>query len=242
MYYDSGYLMVMLVGALLVFLPQLWVKHTVSRFDAMDATVGLTGAQFARQMLEENRVMDVVVEETPGELSDHYDPGAKAVRLSSANYHHMSVTALTIAAHEVGHAIQHANGFQPVIWRSALVPVVNIGSQFGPMLIMIGLGMGVMSSSASGGDLGILLAWLGVLAFSLSTLFHLVTLPVEIDASSRALRVLEKKRYMNSEQLSGAKQVLTAAAFTYVATALYSLIQVLYWAMRILGARERRAY
>lgn len=235
-------MLIMLLGAALAFLPQLWVKNTYNTYRQVGASTGMTGAEFARRMLSESHIYDVVVEETPGELSDHYDPSVKAVRLSPDNYHQPSVASVTIAAHEVGHAIQHQEGYLPVVWRSALVPAVNLGSRLGPILIMLGLGMGVMNEATSDPSVGLLLAWVGVFAFSLAALFHLVTLPVELDASRRALTALREGHYMTDEEQQGAKKILTAAAFTYVATALYSLIQVLYWVMRILGSRERRAY
>lgn len=233
---DPGYLVIMLIGAGLTFLPQLWVKSAYQRYARVPARRGETGAQVATRILREQGITNVSVEETPGELSDHYDPGARAVRLSPDNYHGHSLAGVAIAAHEVGHALQHATGYYPVVLRSAMVPAVNLGSQLGPILLMVSLGMGAVSHAMPGWAWG--LAWLGVLLFSASVAFHLVTLPVEINASMRAVKLLADGGYVTSEEMPGAKTVLTAAAFTYVAVALYSLIQLVYWVYRLLGSRR----
>lgn len=234
--YDPLYLLLTLIGLPLMFLPQWWVKSTYDKFRQQPAMRGLTGAQVARQMLADNGIHDVRVEETPGLLTDHYSPTEKVVRLSHDNYVGTSVAAATIAAHEVGHAIQHAKGYVPVVLRSQLAPVFGLGSQVGPLLfsaaIMLYFLMGV------GGDLAFLLASAGVGLFGLSVLFHLVTLPVEIDASSRALKVLSGHHFLQAKEMPGAKKVLTAAAFTYVATALYSLLQLAYYIFYLTNMRR----
>ncbi|MBX2859845.1 MAG: zinc metallopeptidase [Vampirovibrio sp.] len=242
-YYDPGYMMIMLLGGVLTFLPQMWVKNTYTKFKDVPAGAGYTGVDLAKKILQDHQVYDVDVEMVGGELSDHYDPTQKKVRLSQDIYRGQSVSSLAIAAHEVGHALQHATGYYPVVMRSALVPAVNIGSKFGPWLLMIALGLGAASGFMP--DWAWLLAWLGVLMFGASVLFHMVTLPVEINASMRAVKILEDGRYLTTDaEVSGAKKVLTAAAFTYIAVALYSLIQLFYWIMRVMGSRRtgERAY
>lgn len=234
--FDPLGLLVTAVGAAMVFLPQLWVKSTYNRFRAIQAAGSLTGAQIARQMLEQHRIHDVRVEETPGELSDHYDPGAKAVRLSPDNYRGHSIAAATIAAHEVGHAIQHNTGYFPVVLRSQLAPLFGFGSQFGPLLIMaaffLNLGMGFAPEFA------FQIGMAGVALFALSVLFHIVTLPVEIDASARAMRVLKSSHFLTQSELPGARKVLTAAAMTYVSVALYSLMELAYYIFRLTSSRR----
>ncbi|MBK8189235.1 MAG: zinc metallopeptidase [Vampirovibrionales bacterium] len=235
-FHDPGYMLIMLVGLALTFLPQIWVKSAYNRYSQVPASRGETGAQVAERILRENGVTNVIVEEVAGQLSDHYDPGAHAVRLSTDNYHGRSIAGVAIAAHEVGHALQHATGYYPVVLRAAMVPVVNLGSQLGPLLLMVSLGMGAVSHAMPGWAWG--LAWLGVLLFSASVAFHIVTLPVEINASMRAIKILSDGRYVTTDELPGAKKVLTAAAFTYVAVALYSLIQLAYWVFRLVGSRR----
>jgi Zn-dependent membrane protease YugP len=231
---DPLYMVVMLVGAALVFLPQLWVKSTVAKHS--EEAASYTGREVAERILANEGLHNVRVEATPGELSDHYDPTARAVRLSEANYYGRSVAGIAIAAHEVGHALQHAHGYYPVVLRSALVPAVNIGSQLGPMLFFISLGMGATSQVMP--DWAWTMAWVGVALFGSAVLFHMVTLPVEINASARALKILNTGGFVTASQLPGARQVLTAAAFTYVAAALYALIQLLYFVFRLMNARR----
>jgi Zn-dependent membrane protease YugP len=235
-FYDPAYSLIMLVGMVLVFVPQLWVKNTVARFSEVRSARGAAGRDVARSILAEHGLGDVSVEMVNGVLSDHYDPTQRVVRLSPDVYQGNSIASVAIAAHECGHAIQHAKGYYPVILRSALVPVVNLGSGLGPWLIIIALGLGVTSHAMPGWAWS--LAWVGVVLYGLAVAFHFVTLPVELDASGRALKVLQTNHYLAADEMSGAKKVLTAAAFTYVATALYALIQLLYFVMRLLGSRR----
>ena len=234
---DPIHLVITLIGAGLMFLPQMWVKNTVARHHEFEASSGLTGAQVAQQILQTNNIYDVTVEMVGGVLSDHYDPGAKAVRLSPDTYQQRSISALAIAAHEVGHAIQHNKGYVPVVIRSQLAPIANLGSQFGPLMIMVSLMLGVASGQAPAFSWAI--AWLGVFAFGAGTLFHLVTLPVELDASARALTILRGSSYLTDVEMGGAKKVLTAAAMTYVAGALYALMELAYWLFRLFGNTRR---
>lgn len=235
-YFDPLYILLMIIGLPLVFIPQWWVKHTYEKYSRVSTGSGRTGATVARDILQQQGIHQVEVEISHGILSDHYDPLHKKVRLSEENYHGTSVAAVAVAAHEVGHAIQHARGFFPVVVRSAMVPAVNLGSQFGPLLIMLSLIL--VSMQIFSPSLGIMLAWVGVILFGLAVAFHFVTLPVEIDASMRAVGVLQSNHYLATQEIPLAKKVLTAAAFTYIATALYALIQLFYFVFQIMRSRQ----
>lgn len=233
---DPLYLILMVVGMALVFLPQMWVKNTVARFSEVRTSRGYSGRDVAQSILSENGLSNVSIEMVEGELSDHYDPTERVVRLSRDVYSGSSVASVAVAAHECGHAIQHAKGYYPVVLRSAMVPVVNFGSNLGPMLIMGAMFLGAFSHAAP--SFALTIAWAGVVLYGLAVAFHFVTLPVELDASGRALKVLETHNYLTREEMSGAKTVLTAAAFTYIATAMYALMQLLYYVFRLLGSRR----
>jgi Zn-dependent membrane protease YugP len=235
-FHDPMYLLLMVVGMALVFIPQMWVKNTFARFSEVRTSRGMSGRQVAQVILGEHGLSQVSVEMVDGELSDHYDPGERVVRLSPEVYNGSSISSVAVAAHECGHAIQHAKGYYPVVLRSAMVPAVNLGSNLGPMLIMGAAMLGAFSHAAP--SLSISLAWVGVILYSLAVAFHFVTLPVELDASSRALKVLESHSYLTREEMGGAKNVLTAAAFTYIASALYALMQLMYYVFRLLGSRR----
>lgn len=213
-----------LVGTLLV---QMYLRNTYGRWQAEPGASGLTGAQTARTILDANGLHDVRVEEVPGALSDHYDPGQKVVRLSTANFRSGSVAAHAVAAHEVGHALQHANSYAPLQVRSALVPAANIGARFAPWLIILGAMVGAMG-----------MVTIGVVLFGAAVLFQLVTLPVEFDASRRAGAQLQTLGISTSGELAGTRQVLNAAALTYVAAAASSVLYLLYYASMFLGNRD----
>ena len=238
-FHDPTYMVLMVVGMGLVFIPQMWVKSTVSRFSDVPTVRNLRGVDVARSILNENGLGDVGLEMVEGQLSDHYDPSSRTVRLSPDIYHGTSVASVAIAAHECGHAVQHAKGYFPVVIRSSLAPMVGIGSSIGPWLIMLSFGLG-LSTHAGHGGFGITMAWLGVILYALAVLFHFVTLPVEIDASGRALKILNQNAYLSRDEMGGAKQVLTAAAFTYVASAMYALMELIYWVMRLMGSSRRQ--
>ncbi|MEM0951648.1 MAG: zinc metallopeptidase [Cyanobacteria bacterium P01_H01_bin.74] len=233
-FYDPMYMVIMLIGSVLVFLPQLWVKNTVKKHHETLTAQGMRGCDIANRILADNGLHHVSVELSQGELSDHYDPSVKAVRLSPEIYQGRSVSSAAIAAHECGHAIQHAKGYYPVVVRSAMVPAVNLGSNLGPLLLMAALFLGASSQVMP--DWAWLLAWAGVALYGMAVAFHFVTLPVEFDASFRAMKILKTSHYLNKNELSGAQSVLTAAACTYMASALYALMQLLYYVMRIMGS------
>jgi Zn-dependent membrane protease YugP len=195
----------------------------------------MTGAEVARSILSDNGISDVRVERVAGELSDHYDPRTKTLRLSQAVHDSNTMAAFGVAAHEVGHAIQHAQSYAPLQFRSAWVPVANLGGGISMVVIMLAFFMGGAASAT-----GTSLSWLGVILFSGTTIFTLITLPVEFDASKRALACLRKGGYVIDKELDGARKVLNAAAMTYVAAFVTSLLTLLYWAYRLglMGGRR----
>ena len=179
---------------------------------------GMTGAEAAQRLLNSQGIYDVTVRRVPGSLSDHYDPRTKTVNLSDDVYSSTSVAAIGVAAHECGHAIQHAVGYAPLNFRSALVPIANFGSQISWPLILIGILIGGFGSP---------IVQLGIILFSLAVLFQLVTLPVEFNASSRAVRLLDSTGILSGNEVDGTRRVLGAAALTYVAAAAGSILQLL---------------
>lgn len=219
LFWDPSYIIV-LPALLLVFWAQWRVNSTFEKWSRRWSSRGLTGAQVARAILDGAGLHNVTVEPVPGHLSDHYDPRAKALRLSQSTYGSSSVAAIGVAAHEAGHAIQHDVGYIPLTMRSAFVPVANLGSMGGPILFMIGLFFG---RSALGG----FMMEAGILLFGLAVLFYIITLPVEFNASNRALAILEGHGYLVGEEMRGARAVLWAAAMTYVASAAMALSQLL---------------
>ncbi len=229
MFFDPLYLAVMGIGLLLSLGAQAWVMGAVKRWKHVAIGHGMTGVDIARLILQTEGIRDVRIEETPGALSDHYDPRGKVLRLSPDNYRGASVAAAGIAAHEVGHAIQDKVGYGAMRLRQVMVPVANIGTNLGIIMVMIGLGIGAFG-----------LAKIGVLLFAGFVFFTLVTLPVEIDASRRAYAALSNSGVLTREELGGVKHVLSAAAATYVAAALTAILQLLYFAYRagLLGNRR----
>lgn len=223
----GGYYLIGILAFVVSLAMSAWLRSTYSRWSKVGNASGLTGAQVAEAILRANNVTNVRVEATKGQLTDHYDPRSRVVRLSEGIYGKASVAGMAVAAHEVGHAIQHARAYAPLQWRSALAPVAGIGSQFGMMLAMVGLFIGV--GAESGGGNALLNA--GIILFSAAVLFQVITLPVEFDASRRALGQLNKLGLVTSQDSSGARSVLTAAAMTYVAAAATSIAYLLYFIM-----------
>lgn len=205
---------------------QNWLRSTYQTWMKVSNTAGLTGAETARAILDANGLTDVKVQSVKGMLSDHYDPRDKTVSLSESNYGRASVAGMAVAAHEVGHAIQHAKAFVPLKLRTAILPVANIGSQFGPILVILGIFLG---------SFGHTLIEVGIILFAAAVLFQVVTLPVEFDASRRALVQLNKLGLATPQDRGGARKVLTAAAMTYVAAAAAAIAYLLYF---ILGTRR----
>ncbi len=216
--YDSTYILV-LIGVAICLLASSRVNSVFRRYSTVRSRSGLTGREAAERILRANGIYDVTVRHIPGNLTDHYDPRNKTLGLSDSTYGSASVAAIGVAAHECGHAVQHATGYAPLKFRGALVPVANFGSTLAWPLILIGLLIGSRSAS--------LFINMGILLFSAAVLFQLVTLPVEFNASSRAVKVLETTGMLYPEEIRQTKAVLGAAALTYVASAASAILQLL---------------
>lgn len=226
-YFDPMYFVFALPPMLLVLWAQARVQGAYAKYRQIRNAANLAGYQVARILLQSRGLAHVPVEMVPGELTDHYDPSSQTLRLSQGVYSSPSVAAMGIVAHEVGHAVQHATGYVPLKARSALVPAVNLGSTLGYILFFAGILI-----NATG------LAWLGVGFFSLGLLFALVTLPVEFDASGRALAMLQGNGLVSVQEYDGAKAVLSAAALTYVAAVAQAMGNLLYFVWLLMGRRE----
>ena len=213
---DPTYILI-IIAAIISLIAQGLVKSTFSRYSRVAGARGITGAQAAEIILRANGINDVTVQRVSGSLTDHYDPRTKTVNLSETVYNKTSVAAVGVAAHECGHAIQHDVGYVPLTFRSALVPVANIGSKLSWVFIILGL---ILSYNHT-------LITIGILMFSLAVLFQLVTLPVEFNASSRALEQLEAQGILDRGEIGGTRKVLSAAALTYVASAATAILQLL---------------
>lgn len=230
MFLDPLYLIILGVGALLSFGATAYVKSSFAKAAQVPIRSGRSGAQVAKAILNARGIDDVEVVEHPGFLSDHYNPMSKTLALSPAVYHGRDAAAAGVAAHEVGHAIQHADGYALMWFRSVLVPVANIGSTLGVWLVIIGIILA--GSSAAAGDPHPM-AIVGVVLFGAATLFTLVTVPVEYDASARAKRLLGEMAIVQpGVEADNVKRVLSAAGLTYVAAAITATLQLLYWAYR----------
>ena len=228
-YFDPTYILV-LIGVLICLAASARVKSVFARYSRVRSYSGLTGREAAEQILRRNGIYDVRVIHIPGNLTDHYDPRNKTLGLSDTVYGSASVAAIGVAAHECGHAVQHAVGYSPLKIRGALVPAANFGSAISWPLILIGL---LMNSQMS-----IMLINLGILCFCAAVLFQLVTLPVEFNASGRAVKVLESSGMLRGEEVGDVKKVLRAAALTYVASAASAILQLLRLLI-ITGGRRR---
>ncbi|MBQ4317052.1 MAG: zinc metallopeptidase [Clostridia bacterium] len=221
----------MLPALLLGLWAQMLVKTRFNKFSKVASKRGLTGAEAARAVLNAGGVYDVPIGRVSGNLTDHYDPKKNSISLSDSVYGSNSIAAIGVAAHEAGHALQYANNYSPIKFRMALVPICNIGSRIGPLLIVIGCLMTYAASKASA-SLGLTIYMVGLILFSAVALFQLVTLPVELNASNRAIKALQSGNLLDGDELSGAKKVLKAAALTYIAALVTSIMQVLYYASR----------
>lgn len=226
-----GFYVVMILGFVISGLAGLWVKSSYSKYSKKMSNSGMTGAQVARSILDRNGLTEVKVEPVAGQLTDHYDPRSKVVRLSEDNYNKNSIAGVSVAAHEVGHAIQDATGYMPMKLRSGIFPVVNFSNQLFMPLIFGGFILG----GFSGGGVGTLLIQIAAVLFLAVFAFHVVTLPVEINASTRAYGQLTRYGILSNTEAGGTKRVLTAAAFTYIAAALTALLTL---AWLLLASRQ----
>ena len=219
-FYGGNYFFLFIIVAILAMWAQTNVSSTFNKYSKVSNRKGYTGADVARMLLNSANIYDVSVEPIRGNLTDHYDPKGKVIRLSESVFNSRSVAALGVAAHETGHAIQHNVGYLPLTIRSSIFPIVNFSSRLAMPLIMIGF-----LFSALSGNLAIV--QFGIILFSIVVLFQLVTLPVEFNASARALNMLGDDGYLSDDELQPTKKVLKAAAMTYVAAAALSIVQLL---------------
>lgn len=226
-YYDPTYMLIV-ISALISLFAQFLVNSRFSKYSRVRSRSGMTGAQAAGRILQSQGIYDVAIQRVSGKLTDHYDPRNKTLNLSDAVYASTSVAAVGVAAHECGHAIQHARGYAPLSFRSALVPVANIGSQLSWLFIILGIFFGGSHT----------LIMIGILMFSAAVLFQLVTLPVEFNASGRALKLLSETGILQKDEVSDTRKVLSAAALTYVAAAATAVLQLLRL-LRLFGGNDR---
>lgn len=217
------------------------VKSTFKNFSSYYSRKGYTAAQVARLILDQNGLSNVPVERIPGELTDNYNPTDNTVHLSESVYGSTSVAAIGVAAHECGHAVQHAEGYTPVKIRTAIVPITNFGARFSTIFIMIGLIIaGAAANADTSNETGIKIALFGVALYALVAFFQFITLPVEFDASSRALRTLQSYDVLFDDEIHGAKKVLSAAAMTYVAALASTLLTLLRLFLIVMNRSNRR--
>lgn len=227
-YFDPTYILI-IIAAIISLIAQWRVNSAFSKYSRVASMSGTTGAQAARMILQSNGINDVSVQRISGKLTDHYNPSTKVLNLSESVYGSTSVAAIGVAAHECGHAIQHARGYFPLSLRTALVPVANIGSQLSWVFIIVGA---ILSFNQT-------LITIGIIMFSAAVLFQLVTLPVEFNASARALEQLESNGILYRDEVSQTRKVLSAAALTYVAAAATAILQLLRLII-LFGGRGRR--
>lgn len=227
-YFDPTYILI-IIAAIISLIAQWRVNSAFSKYSRVASMSGMTGAQAARMILQSNGINDVSVQRISGKLTDHYNPSTKVLNLSESVYGSTSVAAIGVAAHECGHAIQHARGYFPLSLRTALVPVANIGSQLSWVFFIVGA---ILSFNQT-------LITIGIIMFSAAVLFQLVTLPVEFNASARALEQLESNGILYRDEVSQTRKVLSAAALTYVAAAATAILQLLRLII-LFGGRGRR--
>ena len=227
-YFDPWYLLLVLPAVILAGIAQLWVQSTFRKYSKVGTLRGVTGREASEEIQRRNGIT-LPVERVGGNLTDHYAPRTNVIRLSDPVYGVNSVAAVGVAAHETGHALQYAKGYAPIRLRAAILPVTQIGSTLSPYLVLLGLLFETMN----------FLAWAGIFLFGLSVLFQLITLPVEFNASARALKALSEGGMMTSEELAGARKVLTAAAMTYVAALFVSLMSLFRLILMVMS-RSRR--
>lgn len=229
MYFDNTYWLI-LIGVAISLIASARVKTTFSKYSKIRSVSGMTGKDVAEKILEEEGIYDVSVQHVGGNLTDHYDPRSRVLNLSDSTYNSPSVAAIGVAAHECGHAIQHSKAYAPLVFRNAIVPFARFGSGAAWVLIIIGLFINSNSSQ--------LIINLGIICFSVAVLFQLVVLPVEFDASKRAVMILRQRGILQEEEIVHTRKVLSAAAMTYVASAAASILQLLRLVL-LFGGRSR---
>ncbi|AEF82665.1 zinc metallopeptidase [Leadbettera azotonutricia] len=227
MYFDYYYVVLVVPTIILSLIAQILVKSTFSKYSKIRCSRGITGKDAASLLMRANNIRDVSIQQVRGNLTDHYDPGAKVLRLSDPVFGNPSIAAVGVAAHETGHAIQHATSYGPLALRSSLVPIANIGSTIGPWIAIAGIFLSFP-----------VLINIGIVLFGGAVVFYLITLPVEFNASARALSILKSNNVLSADELRGVRKVLTAAALTYVASALTALMSFV--RLILLAQRRRR--
>lgn len=232
MYFDWTYIVLLLPALIFSMWASSRVNSSYRRYSQQYSRRGISAAQAARSVLNANGLSNIAIEHISGNLTDHYDPSAKVIRLSDGVYGNTSAAAIGIACHEVGHAIQHAQGYAPLRLRNTIVPITNFGAKLSTPLIILGLVLASLSNSF------ISISYIGILCFALCTFFQLITLPVEFNASRRALDSIVSQGFLYDDELVGTKKVLGAAALTYVAALAVSLMQLLRFVL-IVGGRRR---
>lgn len=231
---DGIYFIIIGAIALMSWMVSAKLKSKFDQYSKVHLRNGMSGAEIAEKMLADHGIYDVKVISTPGRLTDHYNPMDKTVNLSEAVYNQRNAAAAAVAAHEVGHAVQHATAYEWLQMRSKMVPVVNVASGMSQWLIIIGLVLGAAAQSG----FGFYIAILGLVLMAVATVFSFVTLPVEYDASNRALAWLKNKNMVSQQEYAGAEDALKWAARTYVVAALGALANLIYWGWRLLGSRD----
>ncbi|MFN3640188.1 MAG: zinc metallopeptidase [Flavobacterium sp.] len=229
-----GYYILIGVIALVSWLVSSRLKSKFEHYSKVQLRNGMSGAEIAQKMLDDNGIYDVKVISTPGRLTDHYNPVDKTVNLSEAVYNQRNAAAAAVAAHEVGHAVQHATAYEWLTMRSKLVPVVSVSSGMSQWLVIGGLILG----AASGNQWGFYVAVIGLVMMTLATVFSFVTLPVEYDASNRALAWLKNKNMVSQQEYAGAEDALKWAARTYLVAAIGALASLIYWAIQVFASRD----
>lgn len=229
------YLCFTIPALLLGLYAQFRVKSSFNRYSKVGTNSGLSGSQIARKMLDQNQLSNVDIELTPGRLSDHYDPTKRVLRLSQDTYNGRSIAAAGVAAHEAGHALQHANGYFPLHIRTLIVPTVRLGSWLGPILFMAGLFLEYFIANS---NFGFQIALIGLILFGATAIFSIVTLPVEINASNRAKKWLANAGGFSSQEIKAVDNMLDAAALTYVAAAIQAVMTILYYSTLLFRRRR----
>lgn len=232
--FDMTYLVIVLPCILLSMWASAHVNNTFNKFSKQHSYRGITGAEAAQRVLSANGVTGVRIERVSGNLTDHFDPRTNVIRLSDSVYGSTSTAAIGVAAHEAGHAVQYAQAYAPIKLRAAIIPVTNIGSKLAMPLILLGVLLSAL------GDLSYTIVYIGIACFSLSLVFQLITLPVEFNASRRAMQAIEHTNILTDEECKGAKKTLSAAAMTYVAATAVALAQIIRLLVIFGGGRRRR--
>lgn len=231
-YFDPSYFIMVMPAVLFAMWASSRVNSTFAKYSKVRSSRGITGHDAARRVLDSSGLYNVRIERVSGKLTDHYDPRDQVIRLSESVYGNNSCAAIGVAAHEAGHAIQHANGYAPLKIRNAIIPITQFGSRLAMPLVIIGILMSSISPNY------VTIAYVGLIGFAATVVFQIVTLPTEFNASSRALKAIESSFMLEGEELKGAKKVLSAAALTYVAALAVAISQMLYLLMRVNNSRR----